>query len=78
MAKYSKEFKMKVVKKYLESRISYKFLTDMYGMPNTCVVKRSVNAYKSQVYEGVKVKEKIFILQRRGRENIRQQNKKKF
>ena len=56
MAKYSKEFKMKAVKKYLESRISYKILSNKYGMPNTCVIKRSVNEYKPQGYEGVKVK----------------------
>lgn len=30
MAKYSKEFKIKVVKEYLESSISYKYLSGKY------------------------------------------------
>lgn len=56
MAKYSTEFKMKVVKEYLESRISYISLSNKYGIPNECVIRRWVNAYKSQGYEGLKVK----------------------
>ena len=56
MAKYSTEFKMKVVKEYLESNISYKSLSDKYCIPSESVVKSWVNAYKSQGYEGLKVK----------------------
>lgn len=56
MAKYSTEFKMKVVKEYLESNISYISLSNKYGIPNECVIRRWVNAYKSQGYEGIKVK----------------------
>ena len=56
MAKYSTEFKMKVVKEYLETNISYKYLSDKYGIPNESVIKIWVNAYKSQGYEGIKVK----------------------
>ena len=56
MAKYSTEFKMKVVKEYLESGISYISLSNKYGIPNECVIRRWVNAYKSQGYEGIKVK----------------------
>ena len=56
MAKYSTEFKMKVVKEYLESSISYISLSNKYGIPNECVIRRWVNAYKSQGYEGLKVK----------------------
>ena len=40
MAKYSTEFKMKVVKEYLETNISYKSLSDKYGIPSECVIKR--------------------------------------
>ena len=58
MAKYSTEFKMKVVKEYLESNISYKSLSDKYCIPSESVVKSWVNAYKSQGYEGLKVKRK--------------------
>ena len=56
MAKYSTEFKMKVVKEYLESNISYKSLSDKYCIPSEKVIKTWVNAYKTQGYEGLKVK----------------------
>lgn len=58
MAKYSTDFKMKVVKEYLESNISYRFLSDKYCIPSETVVINWVNAYKSQGYEGLKVKRK--------------------
>ena len=58
MAKYSTEFKMKVVKEYLESKISYKSLSEKYNLSHQEIVKRWVNAYKSQGYEGLKVKRK--------------------
>ena len=56
MAKYSTEFKMKVVKEYLETNISYKSLSEKYKLSHHEIVKRWVNAYKSQGYEGLKVK----------------------
>ena len=56
MAKYNTEFKMKVVKEYLETNISYKSLSGKYCVPSEIVVKKWVNAYKSQGYEGLKVK----------------------
>ncbi|WP_058991081.1 helix-turn-helix domain-containing protein [Anaerococcus rubeinfantis] len=56
MAKYSTEFKMKVVKEYLETNISYKSLSEKYKLSHQEIVKRWVNAYKSQGYEGLKVK----------------------
>ena len=58
MTKYSTEFKMKVVKEYLELNISYEFLSDKYCIPSESVVRIWVNAYKSQGYEGLKVKRK--------------------
>lgn len=58
MTKYSTEFKMKVVKEYLESNISYISLSNKYGISNGCVIRRWVNAYKTQGYEGLKVKRK--------------------
>lgn len=58
MTKYSTEFKMKVVKEYLESNISYKSLSEKYKLSHQETVKRWVNAYKSQGYEGLKVKRK--------------------
>ena len=56
MAKYSTEFKMKVVKEYLESKNSYTNLSEKYCIPDKSVIRRWVNAYKSQGYEGLKVK----------------------
>ena len=58
MAKYSTEFKMKVVKEYLETSISYKSLSEKYKLSHQEIVRRWVNAYKSQGYEGLKVKRK--------------------
>ena len=56
MAKYSTEFKIKLVKEYLESNISYKSLSDKYFIPSEKVIKTWVNTYKTQGYEGLKVK----------------------
>lgn len=58
MAKYSTEFKVKIVKEYLESNILYRSLSDKYCIPSEIVVINWVNAYKSQGYEGLKVKRK--------------------
>ena len=58
MAKYSTEFKIKVVKEYLESNISYKNLSDKYNIPTSSIIKNWVNAYKSQGFERLKVKRK--------------------
>ena len=49
---------MKVVKEYLESNISYRSLSDKYCIPSKIVVINWVNTYKSQGYEGLKVKRK--------------------
>jgi len=58
MAKYSTEFKMKVVKEYLETNISFKSLSEKYKLSHQEIVRRWVNAYKSQGHEGLKVKRK--------------------
>ncbi|WP_394271364.1 IS3 family transposase [Anaerococcus nagyae] len=58
MAKYSTEFKMKVVKEYLESNISYKNLSDKYNITTSSIIKNWVNAYKSQGFEELKVERK--------------------
>lgn len=58
MAKYSTEFKAKIVKEYLETNISYENLTYKYSIPNKSIIITWVNAYKSQGYEGLKVKRK--------------------
>lgn len=56
MAKYSTEFKIKVVKAYLNNEGSYGCLSKKYGVNDKSIIRRWVNAYKSQGYEGLKVK----------------------
>lgn len=55
MAKYNTEFKMKVVKEYLEGNVSYKNLAKKYSIPDKSNIRRWVNAYESQGYDGLKV-----------------------
>lgn len=58
MAKYSAEFKMKIVQEYLNKEGGYKYLTDKYGLSDHSVVRRWVNSFKSQGFEGLKVSRK--------------------
>ncbi|MDU5925101.1 MAG: transposase [Finegoldia magna] len=55
MTKYNTEFKMKVVKEYLEGNVSYKNLAKKYSIPDKSNIRRWVNAYESQGYDGLKV-----------------------
>ena len=58
MTKYNLEFKLKVVKEYLEGNIGYLSLAKKYNIKSESVIRRWVNAYKTQDYEGLKVKRK--------------------
>ena len=58
MAKYSTEFKVKIVKEYLESNSSYQNLVNKYCIPNKSMIRRWVYAYKSQGIEGLKPKKR--------------------
>lgn len=58
MTKYNLEFKLKVVKEYLEGNIGYISLTKKYNIKSEAVIRRWVNAYKTQGYEGLEVKRK--------------------
>ena len=58
MAKYSTEFKVKIVKEYLETNSSYQNLVNKYCIPDKSMIRRWVCAYKSQGIEGLKVKRK--------------------
>ena len=55
MAKYKTEFKTKVVKEYLEGNVSYKNLAKKYSIPDKSNIRRWVNVYESQGYDGLKV-----------------------
>lgn len=56
MAKYSTEFKMKIVKGYLKGNISFKNLAEKYNISHHEILKRQVNASKLQGYEELKIK----------------------
>ena len=58
MAKYSTEFKIKVVNAYLNNEGSYGCLSKKYGVSDRTIIRRWVNAYNSQGYEGLKVSRK--------------------
>ena len=58
MTKYNLEFKLKVVKEYLEGNIGYLSLAKKYNIKSESVIRRWVNAYKTQDYEGLEVKRK--------------------
>ena len=58
MTKYNLEFKLKIVKEYLEGNIGYLSLAKKYNIKSESVIRRWVNAYKTQDYEGLEVKRK--------------------
>ena len=53
MAKYTFEFKKKVVMEYLSGKGGYKFLTDKYGLGTTSQIRRWLAAYKEFGDEGL-------------------------
>ena len=58
MVKYKTEFKIKVVKEYLEGNIGYKGLAKKYSIPDHSTVRTWIIAYESQGYEGLKSKKR--------------------
>ena len=58
MTKYKTEFKTKVVKEYLEGKISYRELAKKYSIQDSSAVRTWVNAYESHGYDGLNVKRK--------------------
>lgn len=53
MAKYSFEFKLKLVQEYLDGKGSYAFLTNKYEIPSDNQLKNWVNAYNAFGPEGL-------------------------
>jgi len=53
MAKYSEEFKFKIVKEYLEGPLGYKCLARKYGIPNKSQIERWVKAYQAFGIDGL-------------------------
>ncbi len=58
MAKYKTEFKIKVVKEYLEGNIGYRELAKKHSIPDKNILRTWVNAYEFQGYDGLKVSRK--------------------
>lgn len=58
MAKYSDEFKIKIVKEYLEGYLGYQLLAKKYNIPDTKVIRRWVRAFQAFGVDGGKRKRK--------------------
>lgn len=56
MAKYSEDFKLHLVKEYLESSLGYRRLAHKYGMPSSPII-RWVRAYQAFGKEGLRKKQ---------------------
>jgi transposase len=54
MAKYSEEFKIKLVTEYLNGNLGYKSLAKKYNMPSQTPIQDWVRAYKIKGIEGLK------------------------
>ena len=54
MAKYSTEFKYKVVERYLEGNESYEFLAKIFNIPDRKLIRVWVNTYQTLGYDGLK------------------------
>ncbi|WP_411674961.1 helix-turn-helix domain-containing protein [Carnobacterium maltaromaticum] len=53
MAKYSKEFKMKIIKNYLNGEGGMKYLAEKYGIKGISQVQIWINTYKEFGEEGL-------------------------
>ena len=58
MTKYSEEFKKMVVDQYLNKEGGYHVLVKRHGLSSAAMVRRWVDAFESQGYDGLKVSKK--------------------
>lgn len=65
MAKYSFEFKLQIVKEYLESYLGYQLLAKKYNIPSETPIKIWVRAYKAFGKDGLRRKysKKVYSVQ---------------
>ncbi|RDW16446.1 helix-turn-helix domain-containing protein [Oceanobacillus chungangensis] len=56
MAKYSEEFKIKLVTEYLHGNLGYQSLSKKYNIPSTFQLRNWVRSYKEQGMDGLKRK----------------------
>jgi len=57
MAKYSEEFKLQLVKEYVDGTLGYRRLARKYGLPSSTPIKRWVRAYQAFGQEGLQKKQ---------------------
>ena len=57
MAKYSADFKLQIVKEYLEGFLGYGLLAEKYGIPNRAQIARWVHTYNAFGKEGLSKKQ---------------------
>ena len=70
MSKYNIELRMEVVKAYLNNEGGYAYLADKYSISDKSIVRRWVNTFKSQGYEGLKTSRKNNIYSFEFKQNI--------
>ncbi|MDE5977028.1 MAG: helix-turn-helix domain-containing protein [Turicibacter sp.] len=58
MAKYSKEFKLKIVNEYLQGTLGYRSLAKTYQIPSSSQIETWVRQYKQEGTNGLQPKEK--------------------
>lgn len=65
MAKYSDEFKLMIVKEYLEGPLGYELLAQNYGMPNKSPIQKWVNSFQAFGEDGLRRKKskKVYSVQ---------------
>ena len=61
MAKYSKEFKLKVVLEYLEGRMGYLLLARKHGIRSRALIQRWVHIYNALGEDGLKTIKKTIL-----------------
>ena len=65
MAKYSKQFKLMIVKEYMEGPLGYTLLARKYDIPSKARIERWVKSYKALGEEGLRKKrcKKVYSVQ---------------
>ncbi|MED4128193.1 helix-turn-helix domain-containing protein [Shouchella miscanthi] len=58
MAKYSDEFKLKIIKEYVDGYLGYQLLAKKYNIPDTKIIRRWVRAFQAFGVDGIKRKRK--------------------
>lgn len=58
MTKYSDEFKLKVVRDYLDGHYGYRKLAKKYNIPDKIIIRTWVKAFQSFGVDGIKKKQK--------------------